>query len=67
MNDREVAKHSERITKIKLFINKYNWEQINFPLEKDDCKNFEKSNLTIAVNDFYTKKEKNISCLYFKR
>ena len=32
------------MTKIKLFINKYNWEGINFPSEKDDCKKFEKNN-----------------------
>ena len=30
----EIGKHSERITKIKPFINKYNWEGINFPSEK---------------------------------
>ena len=32
----EIGKHSERIIKIKPFINKYNWEGINFPSEKDD-------------------------------
>ena len=29
-------KDPQRITKIKTFINKYNWEGINFPSEKDD-------------------------------
>ena len=36
VNSEEIGKHAERITKIKSFINKYNWEGINFPSEKDD-------------------------------
>ena len=34
LNHEEKGKHSERITKIKPFINKYNWEGIHFPSEK---------------------------------
>ena len=30
--------------KIKPFIDKYNWEGINYPSEKDDWKNIEKNN-----------------------
>ena len=37
----EIKKSSAKITKIKTFINKYTWEGINFPLEKDDWKIFE--------------------------
>ena len=36
LNYKEIGKHAERITKIKPFINKYKWEGINFPSEKDD-------------------------------
>ena len=36
LNHEEIEKHDERITKIKPFINKYKWEGINFPSEKDD-------------------------------
>ena len=33
-------------------------EKINFPLEKNDWKKFEKNSIKIALNDFlYTKKE----------
>ena len=32
-------KDLQRITKHKPFTNKYNWEEINFPLEKGDLKN----------------------------
>ena len=66
LNHEEIRKHSERITKIKPFVNKYNFEGIHFPSEKDDCKKFEKNNRTIALNVLYTKKEKNISCLCVK-
>ena len=38
------------------FINKYNWEKINY---------LSKNNPTIALNIMYTKK-KNMSSLYFK-
>ena len=53
-----IGKHSERIKKSNFFINKYNWEGINFPSEIDDGKKIEKNNLIIAPNVLYTKKEK---------
>ena len=31
-----IKKYPQRITKIKTFVNKYKWEEINFPSEKDD-------------------------------
>ena len=36
LNHEEIEKHPERITKIKSFINKYNWEGINYPTKKDN-------------------------------
>ena len=53
LNHEEIEKHSERIIKIKPFINKYNWKGITFPSEKYDWKKFEKNNLTIALNVLY--------------
>ena len=58
LNHEETGKRSEKITKIKPFVNKYNWLGIQFPSEKGDCKKFEKNNLTIALNVLYVKKEK---------
>ena len=58
LNHKQIGKHPDRTTKAKLFINKYKWEEINFLSEKDDWKNFEKNNATIAFNVFYAKKEK---------
>ena len=50
---------------MKPFINKYNWEEISFPSEKDDWKNIDKNNVIIA-KWFVCEKRKNISCLCFK-
>ena len=44
--------------RIKPFINKCNWEEINFPSEKDDWKKFEKKNVKTALNVLHTKKGK---------
>ena len=49
-------KNSQRVTKIKPFINKYNWEGINLPSEEDNRKKFEKNNVTIALNVLHAKK-----------
>ena len=54
---KETRKNLKGITKIKTFINKYNWKGINFPSEKDDWKTFERNNVTIALNVLYAKKE----------
>ena len=38
------------MTNIKAIIDKYNLERINFLLEKDDWKKFQKNNVTIAYD-----------------
>ena len=64
LNYEEIKKDPKRITKIKPFMNKYNWEGINYPSEKDDWKTFDKNDVTIALNFLYAKKRKNIFCLF---
>ena len=39
LNHEEIEKHPQKIKKIKPFIDKYNWQGINYPSEKDDWKN----------------------------
>ena len=56
-------KDLEGITKIKPFINKYNWDEINYPSEKYDWNKFEKNYVTIALNVLYVKKKKSCLCL----
>ena len=51
-------KDPQRIIKTKTFINKYNWEGINFPSEKDDWEKSDKNSVTIALNVLYPKTEK---------
>ena len=41
LNHEETRKDLQRITKIKPFIDEYNYEGINYPSEKDDWKKFE--------------------------
>ena len=36
----EIESHPERVSNIKLFINKCNWKGINYPLKLDDWKTF---------------------------
>ena len=41
-----------------MFIDKYNWEGINYPSEKHEWIEPEKNNLAIALNALYAEKEK---------
>ena len=66
LNHEEIKKGLQRITKTEPYINKYKWEGLKVPSEKDDRKKFEKNNVTIAFNVLYAKKEKDISYLCFK-
>ena len=54
---KKLKKGSQRITKTKPFINKYNWEGMDFPSEKDDWKKTEKNIPTIPLNVLYAEKE----------
>ena len=54
LNHKEIVRN--RISKIKLFINKYNSKGINYSSGKDDWKMSEKDNVTIALNVLHVKK-----------
>ena len=43
-------KDPQRISKIKFFIDNYNWRDIEFPSDSKDWKKFEQNNMTIALN-----------------
>ena len=60
----ETGNHSERIPQIKPFINKYNWEEINFPSEKYDWKRIEKNNLKLQLMFCMLKKKKYILLVF---
>ena len=52
LNLDKIKKDPQRISKIKPFIEKYNWEDINFPSTSKDWKKFE-SNNEVALNILY--------------
>ena len=41
LNYENIERHSQRISKLKPYINKYNWEGIEFPAGPKDWKKFE--------------------------
>ena len=50
LNYQNIEKDPQRISKLKPYINKYNWEGIEFPAGPKDWKKFEQNNKTIALN-----------------
>ena len=48
----QIKKDPQRVSKIKPFIEKYNWEDINFPSNSKDWKKFECNN-EVALNILY--------------
>ena len=48
-----IENNPQRTSKIKPFIDQYNWKEIDFPSHKKDWKNFESNNKSIALNILY--------------
>ena len=46
----KIKKNPQKISKLKPYINQYNWKNIKFPSEKEDWKKFEQNNKEIALN-----------------
>ena len=53
LNYEQIKKDQQRISKIKPFIDQYNWKEIDFPLYKIDQKKFELKNKSITLNVSY--------------
>ena len=54
LNYQSIKKDPQRISKIKPFINQYNWKEIDFPAQPSkDWKKFESNNKSIALNVLY--------------
>ena len=56
----QIGKNYYTVSKIKLFVNNFDWKSINFPAQEQDYKTFEMNNKSIALNilcnPFYTEK-----------
>ena len=50
LNHQTIETNPERILKLKPYINRYNWEGIEFPAGPKDWKKIERNNRTIALN-----------------
>ena len=50
LNHNKINNHPEKTSKLKPFINNYNWKDIEFPSNLKDWKKIEKNNKTIALN-----------------
>ena len=53
LNYKNIKKDSQSISKIKTFIDQYNWKEIDFPSQGKDWKKFESNNKSIALNILY--------------
>ena len=53
LNHKNSNHNLERISKLKPFINNYNWKDIEFPSHSKDWRKFECNNKTIALNILY--------------
>ena len=52
-NHDKINKGSQRVSKIKPFINQYNWNGVDFPSTGKDWKKFELNNESVALNILY--------------
>ena len=53
LNYQNINHHPERISKLRPFINNYNWKDIEFPSHSKDWRKFEQNNKTITLNILY--------------
>ena len=68
LNYQNINHNPERISKLKLFINNYNWDDIHFPAGHNDSSAFEKNNNDIAINILYVlDKTKEIRQAYISK
>ena len=65
LNYQTIESNPQRISKLKPYINKYNWEGINFPAGSKEWQKFERNNDTIALNVLYVEQntKKNKCCI----
>ena len=68
INYEQMKDHPERISKIKPFIDQYNWKDIDFPSHSKDWKKFKSNKKSITLNILYVLHniEKNKTCLQVK-
>ena len=63
---REIGSNCNKISKIKPFLQHFNFENINYPLKKEDHKIFEKNNESVSLVVFKPDKERKKVYYHFK-
>ena len=53
LNHKQIKKDLQRISKIKRFVDQYNWKEIDFPTTSNSWKKFESNNESIVLNILY--------------
>ena len=66
LNYQTIKASPERISKLKKYINHYNWKDIKFPSHKEDWKRFEQNNKQIALNVLFVPHNKKEIELAYK-
>ena len=66
LNHEKIKDHPDRISKIKPFIDHYNWNEIDFPSTGKDWKKFESNNKSIALNILYVPHNTEKICHAYK-
>ena len=66
LNSEKIKDHPERTSKIKPFIDQYNWNEIDFPSTGKDWKKSESNNKSIALNILYVPHNTEKICHAYK-
>ena len=66
LNYEKSKDHPERITKIKPFLDRCNWKEIDYPSQGKDWKKFESKNKSIALNILYVPHNTEKVCHAYK-
>ena len=55
LHHQEIGRNPQRISKLKPFVNRYNWTDIEFPSYSKNWRKFEQNNKSIALNILFTR------------
>ena len=64
LHHKDIGSNPCRIKNIESFINNFNWENINFPPQEQDCQQLETNNNSIALNILTSDSQQKIIHLY---
>ena len=66
LNYQTTGSYPQRISKLKPYINKYNWKWIEFPAVSKEWQKFEQNNNTVALNILHVKYNTKKICVAYR-